>query len=365
MDQYDIPEDFKDIAFPLGGLDQSLGYGEQLIRPGEDKRPMETCRAGVNVRAFEPMTQRQRGGSRAGLKKWPTPQVPTAGFIQNLCVVPYTSIMALLDSFEPIPGPTDVMITDPSSPGPASTWGYDLDADTGTIFPRNSRVPINPPRKLRTGGTYRQFAHNRLVQSRFQFVQAVAGEGMSLAFNGMVTQGNLIVVVTNNVLTTSGAISDTLGNTYANVASVAAFGACQMWVATSVASGGNTVTPGSWIANGSIAVLEYATPYGSSALDGTHTNNVGAPTTALTTGTVTVGNLGELLIGAFFQSSVNGMSVTPGSVFTTRATMTNTLAGDTALYVMDNIKTSASAPVTGTAGSAVAYAALGASFAST
>lgn len=54
-------EQFADITFPRSGIDVSMGYGQQ--RTG-------TTPAGLNVRTFEPLTNRARGASRPGLSKY-------------------------------------------------------------------------------------------------------------------------------------------------------------------------------------------------------------------------------------------------------------------------------------------------------
>lgn len=57
----DPQESFADLVFPNRGLDVSSGYAEQT--PG-------TTPTGTNVRIFEPLTERGRGGSRPGMRKY-------------------------------------------------------------------------------------------------------------------------------------------------------------------------------------------------------------------------------------------------------------------------------------------------------
>ena len=60
---------FKDLHFPLAGIDLSQGFTQQPNRPIGDGRYARTTMEGVNVRAFEPSSDRARGGSRPGLKR--------------------------------------------------------------------------------------------------------------------------------------------------------------------------------------------------------------------------------------------------------------------------------------------------------
>lgn len=58
-----------DVHFPRAGLDLNAPFGRQPARevaPGVWGR---TCRVGVNVRSFDPRTNRLRGGSRSGVGK--------------------------------------------------------------------------------------------------------------------------------------------------------------------------------------------------------------------------------------------------------------------------------------------------------
>ena len=55
------PESFADLPFPKKGIDLSLGYGRQNYG---------STVLGQNVRAFEPATNRARGGARPGLSKY-------------------------------------------------------------------------------------------------------------------------------------------------------------------------------------------------------------------------------------------------------------------------------------------------------
>ena len=88
-------ESINDRQFPTSGLDVSTALEEQ--REG-------TTPIGVNVRAFEPQTDRCRGGSRPGLFEY-LPQLPT-GAVQvqhlNFIVDPQADALGL--SFADLPG---------------------------------------------------------------------------------------------------------------------------------------------------------------------------------------------------------------------------------------------------------------------
>ena len=95
MDQQRRPPDAKqeqiaDLGFPIYGIDQSMEF--------EQQRP-ETTPSALNVRGWEPSTQRDRGGSRQGLSKYiPSQLNPTVGnmLIQDLNVLVSTELAALL-----------------------------------------------------------------------------------------------------------------------------------------------------------------------------------------------------------------------------------------------------------------------------
>lgn len=109
----DIParETFSDQDFPINGIDVLRGFA--LQRPG-------TTLLGDNVRAFEPDTQRARGGSRPGLAKYIAGQLPSGEhLIQNLNFVVYADGTALVANYND----TAPHLYDPSSYGPPEAWG--------------------------------------------------------------------------------------------------------------------------------------------------------------------------------------------------------------------------------------------------
>jgi hypothetical protein len=65
-----MPKDaYSDIQFPLGGIDRSDRYDMTPVNPSSIGAS-KTTNLGVNVRGFEAMTGRCRGGSRPGIVKY-------------------------------------------------------------------------------------------------------------------------------------------------------------------------------------------------------------------------------------------------------------------------------------------------------
>lgn len=154
-----MPDSFADIDFPDKGLDLAMGFEAQ--REG-------TCCEGLNVVTFEPTTDRARGGSRAGLTRFISEQLPLDAvrtdisyphLIQHLNIVVYGATAALFDGDDP----TDPdLIDDPSSAGPPSSWGhgpldYDWDGLPITGASQSTRNPFpGRPKKRRQKGSGRQ-----------------------------------------------------------------------------------------------------------------------------------------------------------------------------------------------------------------
>lgn len=130
-----MPEQIVDVPFPVNGVSRQQGFDTQ--------RPLTTY-SGVNVRTFEPLTDRARGGSRTGLAKFVAGQVPAgAHLLQDLAVVVKTDTTALLDNdpvapFDPVTGLPS--IDDPSSPGDPSSWGT-----IPILFDPITGLPVDDP----------------------------------------------------------------------------------------------------------------------------------------------------------------------------------------------------------------------------
>lgn len=81
-----------DLHFPKGGIDRSRPAWSQPWRQGPpmpDGEPTRiyTCHDAVNVRVYDPLTQRLRGGSRVGLKKYLPQPVIADWVVQHLNTV--------------------------------------------------------------------------------------------------------------------------------------------------------------------------------------------------------------------------------------------------------------------------------------
>lgn len=85
-----MPSDRQDstLHFPAAGLDVSLALDRQPIRDTGDGAYAYSTPEGVNVASYEPVLDRVRGGSRAGIQKYLTMRVPGGVWIiQGLDVV--------------------------------------------------------------------------------------------------------------------------------------------------------------------------------------------------------------------------------------------------------------------------------------
>ncbi len=85
------PQDsFEDMHFPLAGIDLSMGFDKQTPRPvmGDYSR---TTPIGQNVRGFDALAGRARGGLRPCLVRYINQQVQGTNPIQELNVVVWVS----------------------------------------------------------------------------------------------------------------------------------------------------------------------------------------------------------------------------------------------------------------------------------
>lgn len=82
-----LADDLQAFHFPRAGVDLSMGFGKQPIRQLPDGTYVKTTPLGINVRTFEPTTNRARGATRPGLSKYISAQVNGANLIQLLDVL--------------------------------------------------------------------------------------------------------------------------------------------------------------------------------------------------------------------------------------------------------------------------------------
>jgi hypothetical protein len=80
-------EQFTDVHFPFAGVDVSAAFERQPVRPTAEGLYARTTPTGQNVRAFEAITRRMRGGVRPGLAKY-VPVAPNgASLVQGMAVL--------------------------------------------------------------------------------------------------------------------------------------------------------------------------------------------------------------------------------------------------------------------------------------
>jgi hypothetical protein len=111
------PESMQELLFPLLGINLSMEF---------ELQPQGTCAVGSNVRGYEPLTSRARGGSRPGLSKYINQQVSGPNKIQHLNYVVDPDASALITSNDPaadttIPG--NIFVPDPSTNNNAAGLG--------------------------------------------------------------------------------------------------------------------------------------------------------------------------------------------------------------------------------------------------
>lgn len=79
-----LSDQFVDMHFPLAGIDLSQPFSKQPTRQLADGSYTRTTPLGQNVRAFDTLSQRLRGGSRPGLSKYVKAAVVAEWIIQEL-----------------------------------------------------------------------------------------------------------------------------------------------------------------------------------------------------------------------------------------------------------------------------------------
>jgi hypothetical protein len=306
-------EVFQELAFPTAGIDLRGAYRDQAEG---------TTRSGVNVRGFEPTTQRMRGGSRPGLSKYPVAQLPNgAHLIQHLNSVVVADGTALLSNFV-FPAPT---IADPSSPGLPASWppGQTSRIPTGQIIPVGG-TGAQPNKKFPF--------QTVVVPSGIKYVQDVAADGpLNLTLGSPVTAGNLLVVCAIKGDIGGGIhITDNQGNTWNLAASVSDPFDDQLNLYYAIASSSGTLTVSAHGSNPGVqAISEWSgvsqlTPFdaaNTADFDSSVTGNV-----TVSNGAVSVAGHGELVIAHFVVTNLanDPTNFTPVAGFTTLKTSAST-----------------------------------------
>jgi hypothetical protein len=139
------PETLSEMLFPLNGTDVAHPF---------DGQPAGTTAAGLNVRAFEMLTQRARGGSRPGLVRYINSTVSGFNKIQHLTYIVDPQAEALAGGtpsgspaasnrnlfggsggFAPVRFPIEPGRTYPPPPGQLMTGQFDVSQNNGGASP--------------------------------------------------------------------------------------------------------------------------------------------------------------------------------------------------------------------------------------
>jgi hypothetical protein len=123
------PESFVPLLFPTKGLEVTSEFSSQ---------PQQTTSVANNVRGFEPMTGRERGGQRSGISRY-LPQLATGGKIQHLNFI--------------VDPQADALIADIDHFGPEFADYIDDPSTNNNAAGRGNR---NNGRRFRRGGSGRQ-----------------------------------------------------------------------------------------------------------------------------------------------------------------------------------------------------------------
>lgn len=75
---------YNDLHFPAAGMDRALAFCKQMPRKVQTGEYRRTTPIGINVRAFDALENRSRGGSRVGLVKYVPAAVVADWIIQEL-----------------------------------------------------------------------------------------------------------------------------------------------------------------------------------------------------------------------------------------------------------------------------------------
>lgn len=338
-----------DIFFPINGLDVSISFEWQTP---------DTTPEGVNVRTFEPSTNRARGGQRWGLSKYIDQMLPldyTSGSpaIQMLQVVVDPSATALGVSYPPGSGyynpplvfiggftyltyqfgsgfppsaPPNLLVIKANNQTKAAGTKFTFtgkqfsivqgslqsgDTINSCIFdssgaPASAQVGtyvinIMSPSITNNSGTEYVivFQTGVMTVSSIGFVQSNGGPETSVAFNNNVTNGDLLVIEVEygQALVTVTNITDSLGNTYTLGGSASSSGVgttMQWWFCNTNSSGSCTVTATYTGNPGSVTLGVYEFSGVLNANVIASASNLGS-SGAFTTGTVSVTALSLLM----------------------------------------------------------------------
>lgn len=170
-------------SFPLAGVNVACEFSRQ---------PTDTTPVAANVRGFDTLVDRARGGSRPGLTKWIDEQVFGDSVIQHLTTLVDPTLPALTAEVDSV----DDTVPDPTT-GPRNTWG----------------------RRVRRRGSGRQPSRNkpgaantgiRVLQKKT--VNIFFTQPYEVTFDEPVLAGsNVVVVVVTEIGTASNPANDPTG----------------------------------------------------------------------------------------------------------------------------------------------------------
>lgn len=347
-----------ELTYPVKGLDVTTEYQEQ---------PADTTPQAANVRAFDSLAGRNRGGSRPGLLKYIAGQVPAgANLIQHLNVIVDPTTPALLTAIDLSGYPT---MDDPS---------------TGAR---------NPGRRVRVGGSgvqpNRNVATQDAVGPDIVFVQSMnqgwdfSAERREPQFDAQPGDNNFLVAVVCTLATEGNVgvgvqVQNDLLNPYTQAGdyveitdgdSIPVGLRLSMWYRTATAGSSETtvkVTPADEVSM-CVILIEYANVLTGSPLDATSDNldESGFPfDPTMTTGVINLNAAGELIVAAFAsaRSVDTGVAGTGYAVVEDHGDGTVD-ASDIQLFAVHRLNQSTDQEATGSfAGGGQDYAAIGAAF---
>lgn len=334
------------VMFPVAGVDRSTEFGRQ---------PVDTAAEGQNVRAFETIDERARGGSRPGLSKFINELVSGANVIQHLNVV--------VDPQAPVLGVSGDGMDDPSD------GGRNLLTD-GSI------------RQVRVGGSgYRHQTAPVFRQFKGLGFGAVAAGAHTLSLTSQPLTNSLLVVLVGTDSPTSDVtvavesdattlrdytgVNASLANQYMRHSSGANQASMSMWyrrigLSSALEQLVRVTTPAT--AQLKIIILEYI-DFQSAPFDQEETVEVPGATTARSVGPVNVAGSKEIVIGAFMANSSNLVTPDAGYAGRVQTVVGNAVTGSPIINVID---TTVEGPTTktpsGVSNANVKYVGIGASF---
>ena len=263
-------------------MDVARAFVTPPARRGTDGEYARTTPLGTNVFGYESLTKRARGGSRPGLSKYPSGQVPAgATLIQEL---------------------NSIVVINPNVTGALAAVGF---VQQNSKRYHQSVIPDNGTTSPSSGAE-------------------------TCAFTSNVTAGYLLIVCFSHDTLAGGdtfSVADTRGTVYTlaeSAQSSSATNQLRVYWGIAPTSGANTVTvTRSFFADAcTVGVLEFSGIRQIAPIDDTSENNqdtgsYGAGTDNVTTGTITVNNSGSMVLAAFSQGFDDSADIwAPGTGWT-------------------------------------------------